>query len=644
MNEYISTRFKNYSLQNIIENENSIDFYLQPDSYEAICPYCYTTSTSIHQTRKRMTYDLPYKGKSVTIHLNIRTFKCRNKKCNHNTFTENIEFINSNSNYTKYVIDELMKMKDQSIRTIRSKMLEQYNLKMSTSTIHDLIKLNKEKYQDNTKIVKYDKKQLEENINEKIDIVHLVGYTAADYILETTEENYKVIEQISKSFKDLNDYPTTYPYEMFILSGIASRLKGMTSTSSMPFALTNVSSIAKIGYNILKTRIDGTYFSSGAFRDYLLSTNESILQQAFNSFSYEILKKNQIEPKIHIIDATKIEVNMYNGNYENASCITDIDKVKRKGYKLTSLYGIYEDQLVNESNIVTTLSEHDVKAGAKLLENNPCIKANDIILMDRGYLSFELFYELNEKEIKIITPARKNSEVMKEALSLSGIKIKDKNEKVKANDNKEIKWKKHPIKKRESQEYHFVRDITIYSEQTDTKSCKKLKVNGVVIRFSKKETIEESYYYEDENYRYACIYTTDLEKSGKDIIELYEKRMKIEDQFKQLKSRFELNRLTSTKYIFIVFQILTTVAALGLVKLFTLLKEGAEYKNQHLKTMIMKMDVLKKYKKIDLLISSKDVYCSYKTSEIIELALSLSEKVRNELIYKLKKEESNEFN
>lgn len=109
-------------------------------------------------------------------------------------------------------------------------------------------------------------------------------------------------------------------------------------------------------------------------------------------------------------------------------------------------------------------------------------------------------------------------------------------------------------------------------------------MNAAVIRFKKEEKeIEKvdtfTHYYEDGNYRYAVIYTTDLSKEGKEIIELYEKRMKIEEQFKQLKSNWDLCKLTSTKYRFIIFQLLTTISAMGVVQLFTTLESGKQYKN-----------------------------------------------------------------
>jgi molybdenum-dependent DNA-binding transcriptional regulator ModE len=334
---------------------------------------------------------------------------------------------------------------------------------------------------------------------------------------------------------------------------------------------------------------------------------------------------------------------MFNGNYENTSCITDETGNKIKGYKLSALYGIYENQLVHESSQVDTLKVHDLTAGKELIANYPNIKANDIILIDRGYTSFDWFYELKEKGISVVTPAKKDSDILKNALSLIGVKILEQikgNSKrlVRENESRKeskIKWLPHPNKKRKNQEYTTVKNITAY--ESIKSSSRKFDVNAVVIRYKKEAKEIEAidtfiHYYEDSNYRYAVIYTTNLTKQGKEIIELYEKRTKIEAQFKQLKSNWDLCKLTSTKYKFIIFQLLATITAMGVVQLFTLLEAGKQFKNCSLQTIMKKLDIHGKYNKTDLLVSSKDVFANYKLSEAFELVMNKDIKVQQNFI------------
>lgn len=642
MEEYIATRFSGFSLISYEELESTIVFTISNDHYTATCPCCGVESKYIHQEFKKEIFDSSYNGKKVVVKFIQRRYKCKNKHCKQGHFIEYLSFIDGKRPYSKYVVDEIMKNKDKSIRTNVSIINEKHKIEVCKDTIARIINDHKDdnEYKDIV-ILKLDKNKLEQNIDERIDALAEVSYTSSDYITEMVDNKYSLIDEIKNAFKNITEYQTTYSPELFIIAGIVTRLKRLTATSSMPLAFTNVSSIRKMGYNFLKKRPDGTYFSSGAFRDYLLNTDENKLQEAFNEYNYQILNKNNIKPNIHILDATDIEVNMYNGNYEKATCATDDDGKRIKGYKLSALYGYYEDQLVLEGSNVTTLNVHDLKAGEDLI-NNKNIKRGDLLLIDRGYLSFDVFYNLKEKGIYIVTPAKKNSEIIKTALSLVGVQIKDQiNKKDNINQKNSkgtskttTKWLKHPNKTRKNQEYCLVKDIKVYDDATDTKTCRTYDVNGALIRFEKKykESDSSTTYYEDEKYCYALIYTTDTTKEGKEIIELYEKRMKIEDQFKQLKSYYDLNKLTSTKYKFIVFQILTTINALGLVQLFTTLKEGKEFKNSYLKTIIAKLDCIGKYNKTDIIIASKDVFAIYKFSESLEMFRTKNEKVQQEFI------------
>ncbi|MDD3999900.1 MAG: transposase [Bacilli bacterium] len=655
MYSYIASRFNNFNLDKVEETKDQITFYMSSNVFTATCTKCGTESTNIHQEFTKIIFDVSYQGKKVHLVINQRKFKCKNPYCSQKHFTEELSFVDGKRPYSGYLIDKIMKNKDKTVRTISQIIEEQDKINISKTTVGQIINEHKDdiKYLD-IKVVKLDKVQLEINIDEKIDCIDEVVYSSADYIIDEVDDKYSLIDNIKSSFRGISDYPSTYPYQLFITAGLTSRIKRLVASSSMPFALTLKSSINKIGYNILKQRADGTYFSNGAFRDYILNTKEEKLQEGFRTLNNNILKSNGITPTVHIIDATKIDVNMFNPNYENASCISDEGGKKTKGYKLSAMYGLYDDTLVHESSQIDTIKTHDLTAGKVLVSNYPSLKANDIILIDRGYTSFDWFYDLKEKGIYIVTPARKDSDILKNALSLAGVKILDN---IRGNSKKIIRenepaektnviWLQHPNPKRKEQEYRTIKNITMY-ENINSRS-RSLEVNAVVIRFKKQtkemETTDTyNHYYEDDNYRYAVIYTTDLSKQGKEIITLYEKRMKIEEQFKQLKSNWDLCKLTSTKYKFIIFQLLTTITALGIVQLFTTLESGRKFKNCSLQTIIKQLDVQGKYNKTDLIVSSKDVFASYKLSEAFEMIVNKNKDIQLDFIKHLKKSEESGY-
>lgn len=655
MYSYIASRFNNFNLDKIEEANDHITFHMSNTLFTATCTKCGTESNNIHQEFIKTIFDLSYQNKMTKLVFNQRKFKCKNPYCTQKHFMEELIFVDGKRPYSSYLIDKIMNNKDKTVRTISKIIEEQDKVKISKTTINQIINEHKDdiEYSD-IKVVKLDRSQLEINIDDKIDCIDEVVYTSADYIIDEVDNNYSLIDNITSSFKGISDYPSTYPYQLFITAGLTSRIKRLVASSSMPFALTLKSSIHKIGYNILKQRADGTYFSNGAFRDYILNTKEEKIQEGFRLLNYNMLSTNGIRPTVHIIDATKINVNMFNPNYENASCISDEDGQKIKGYKLSAMYGIHEDLLVHETSRIDTLKTHDLPAGKTLISNYPHLKENDIILVDRGYTSFEWFYELKMKNIYILTPAKKDSDILKSALSLVGVKILDKIKGV----SKEViikseltnetnnRWLAHPNKKRKEQEYTTVKNITMY--ENINSNSKSFQVNAAVIRFKKDSNLIEdndtyTHYYEDTNYRYAVIYTTDLSKEGKEIIELYEKRMKIEEQFKQLKSNWDLCKLTSTKYKFIVFQLLSTITALGIIQLFTTLESGKKFKNCSIQTIIKQLDVQGKYNETDLIVSSKDVFASYKLSEAFEMILNKNKEVQQSFIKHLRISEESVF-
>lgn len=629
MKEYVSSRFNNFSLDKIIDDENKLDIYLHNDCDSAICPICGAISNSYHSFKPRKAYDIGYNGKPVTIFFETKRYRCLNKNCDVKTFNERLQFIESNRNITNYVVIEIINMSDKPVREISKTLDEKYNVKISKTTVSEVINTFKNNPKFESQILKKDKEALEKAIDEAIDMILKVPYNNADYILELVDSKYDLINKIIADFSEMSNYNTTYPCSLFILAGIMAKMKRMIAVHHMPFALTSSTAINKVGYNISKLRPDNSYFSEGAFRDYLLCAEPENMIKCFNKLNEDLNK--DIKPTTHIVDATKICVNYYNGNYENAGCISDLKGNKRKGYKLSTLYGYIDNQLILENSYVTPLNVSDINVFKdNIVPNTNVLKKGDYILLDRGYTSFEMFNDLLSKGIYIITPAKKNSNLMKDAIYY----IKKEQEGIRNSERKEynftndiIEWKDHPNKKRTNQQYTTIHGLRVYENESITKKTKSYEVSCAVIRFLKNtnedilddDSEDEGHYYEDDKYCYALIYSTDPTLEGNEIIGEYEKRMKIEDQYKNMKENFELCRLTSTKYKFIVFQILTTINSLSLIQLFTMLPQGKNYKNKHLKTIINKLDPLNLYSKTDYIISRNGVFETYKDIELFKL-------------------------
>lgn len=609
INEFVAIRYNDFELKKQYTENGFLVLDIQSNNYSAKCPYCGVISQYVHQEKTRFFYDECINDNPVKINFKERRFKCKNKDCEAGTFIENLDFVEHNRNISNFIIKKIIANKEKTVRTIALNIYEQDKIKISKSFVANVI--NRYKYDEKFNkilILKNDRKQLETNIDEKIDEVRKIPYNSGDYILELVDNNFQIISKIKENFKTMSGHKTSYPIELFIMASLTAQLKNYVAVSSIPFAFTNISAITKIGYNILRKRANNSFFSEGAFRDYLMKAIPNNINSSFNEFINSLIQ--DIKPTLHIVDATKIQVNYFNSKYENSSIVTDSKGNKMRGYKLTTMYGYTNNQLILENALVTTVSESDITAFNNMLPSIKCLKENDIILFDRGYTSFDLFYDLLQKNIYIVTPAKKNSNLMKDAMFY-----------IKSENN--INWFKHPNSKRQNQEYTTITGLKVYEPSGSITTAREFDVVCAVIRFLKKDKTndeeESDYYYEDDKYCYALIYSTKLDMDGKGIIQLYEKRMKIEDQYKNMKENFNLCDIKSRKYNFITFQILSTVTALDILQLFTLLDEGKKYKNKHLKTIIKSLDSTEKYKKYDYIVSSKDTYAAYKDADLFEL-------------------------
>lgn len=86
--------------------------------------------------------------------------------------------------------------------------------------------------------------------------------------------------------------------------------------------------------------------------------------------------------------------------------------------------------------------------------------------------------------------------------------------------------------------------------------------------------------------------TTDTEKTAKQIIEMYELRPEIEEDFRQMKDFWKLEDFKSTKYNYITYHIVMTLIGYLYFQIYKNLEEGQAYIGKSLPV------VLKNYKEV----------------------------------------------
>lgn len=85
--EYLPAKAR-LRLQSIEFQDDVVIVRATPESSSACCPTCQRSSTVIHSRYWRVLRDLPFQGRAVKLHVEVRRFRCRDRNCIRKTFVE----------------------------------------------------------------------------------------------------------------------------------------------------------------------------------------------------------------------------------------------------------------------------------------------------------------------------------------------------------------------------------------------------------------------------------------------------------------------------------------------------------------------------------------------------------------------------
>jgi hypothetical protein len=254
--------------------------------------------------------------------------------------------------------------------------------------------------------------------------------------------------------------------------------------------------------------------------------------------------------RIHILDATKIEVTLESDNYECSGLVRNDDGSISRGYKLGTLRTLLDKAGILTQVALASIQVHDLELCRSILIDSQAIREGDLILEDRGFLDgANISYLKKERKVDVIVPLKSNMLACQEAIKLAQL---------------QGNWQAHPS--RSNQEIAFVAQLPAVWD-----SCT-VGLNACVIRFwNDKKKIQD----------YIVLVTTDLKFSAALIVRHYEERPEVEQDYQQLKSGgWLLNKLSTTRYSEIGFYILTIVLSYSLYHLFADTMAGARFANK----------------------------------------------------------------
>ena len=404
-------------------------------------------------------------------------------------------------------------------------------------------------------ISKKDKEKVIEAIHSgKIDTAELALPALADSIVLAMKQ-HGFLEPLNDAFNDKRSGNMHIPSNILLTLAITAKLKQKTSLTDVPFAVTDAGLLAELGWNAWDygRNVNEGLFSESVMRKLVKKYNSEELVSFYNHYVQEYaLKKLGVQPCIHILDCTKIPVNLDNTNYENSSVVT-IDGETMRGYKLGVLRGITGDSGMAEEIVFGTLKTHDMELCREMLKNTSCFHENDILINDRGFLSREMTnYLKTVRKVDTYVPARENMDIFKDAVSLavsSG------------------KWQKHPNKKRKDQEIQLVKSLGPLWESDTPEND--VPVNACVVHDKKTS-------------KFFVFITTDTTKTARQIVQVYELRPEIEEDFRQMKDFWKLSDFKSTQYNYITFHIIMTLTGYLFFQIYKNLEEGQSYTGKSL--------------------------------------------------------------
>lgn len=124
------------------------------------------------------------------------------------------------------------------------------------------------------------------------------------------------------------------------------------------------------------------------------------------------------------------------------------------------------------------------------------------------------------------------------------------------------KWNKDPNGKRKNQEIQLVKDLGQLWESDHPNED--VAINACVVHDNK----------DDEYYVFM---TTDVAKTAKQIINIYEMRPEIEEDFRQMKDFWKLEDFKSTQYHYVTYHIIMTLMGYVFFQIYKNLEEGQVY-------------------------------------------------------------------
>jgi hypothetical protein len=433
-----------------------------------------------------------------------------------------------------------------------------------------------------------------------------------------------LIDKLSNSFPDPRK-ECEITTKQILSASIAGHFQDMYAISQSPYALHSPTLLAELGLNV-KVLLEGEGISRRGTKDNAPFNGDVIRKMLGDMTPLELiqwynrqvgrayLEQANYEPCIHILDCTKLEVNIDNENYEGSGIVKEkekdfngkvVEKMKR-GYKLGSLRSLLDDGGIITSIAFEAIQVHDLTLCNDLLMTSPYLKSGDMVIEDRGFLDGKTISNLKkERKVDVTIPLRSDMLAYEDSL-------------VTAYHLDSGEWEYHPT--REKQEIKFIEHADYMWEECS------VPLIGCVVRELKKGKDGSG---RRADYEHWVFVTTRLSLKGKQIIQTYELRPEIEEDHRQWKiGQWDMTKFTSTSMVQIVYHIIILLLAYNLMKIYSNTQAGQKFAQKTLRRV--RRDQIRNHE-VAMIVYTSDSYAVFSAKYLVWLLLGLPNDVQERL-------------
>ena len=402
---------------------------------------------------------------------------------------------------------------------------------------------------------KKDKRYVKKNLKQgNLDDLVISNPNLTDSIILTMFKN-GYLSGLEESFPDKRRDNSSIPLETFLILGVAGKLNLQNALSDIPYAIMDTELLNKLGWNefIKDDFLDKGMMSEGSIRSLIEKQDAKYFSKGYNTYvKNHVLNKLSERPTNHLLDCTIIEGH---GDYNKYDEIGQTVRAGKTiyGFKLCTLRGLLPSGGgITEAISIGLVDEHDFSLSECII-NSGIFKAGDNLIQDAGFIDRNTINNLKKNGINTYVRVKKNMEIYKEAVALA----------CKTPINK---WKNHPTRKKQKiATVEELGNMWVYDKEND------VDLTAAVV-------------YDEKKDKYYVFVTSDITKKAKSIINTYQLRPEIEEDYRQKKVYWNLEKFTSKKYNTIAFHIFLTTLGFLFYQLFTRTKIGEKYFGKTIQT------------------------------------------------------------